>query len=96
MAAGIEAPRQEEEAASETFDKQSVTFVLEGATLEVAKVGKGYEILNCDEHVSFLKRHDRDPAAYRPDICHQVNSFKNTVISWGGRIACIGLRQHAI
>ena len=72
MAAGIEAPPQEQEIAEETFSQQSVTFVLEGATLEVAKVGKGYEILNCDEHVSFLKRHNRDPAAYRPDICHQV------------------------
>jgi hypothetical protein len=52
----------------------SVTFVLEGANLEVAKVGKSYELLNCDDHSGFLRRHDKDPAHYRPDICHQASA----------------------
>uniref|UniRef100_A0A1D1ZTI4 Ribosomal RNA small subunit methyltransferase NEP1 n=1 Tax=Auxenochlorella protothecoides TaxID=3075 RepID=A0A1D1ZTI4_AUXPR len=72
MAPGIVPPREEDEAAAETSSQQSVTFVLEGATLETAKVGKGYELLNCDDHTSFLKRHGRDPAQYRPDIAHQA------------------------
>ncbi len=31
-----------------------------------------YQLLNSDDHVKYLMRHDRDPADYRPDIVHQV------------------------
>ena len=34
-------------------------------------MGKGYQILNCDDHANFLRRHGKDPADYRPDIIHQ-------------------------
>ena len=30
------------------------TFVLEKATLETAKIGKGYALLNCDDHANFI------------------------------------------
>ncbi len=33
---------------------------------------QGYQLLNCDDHASFLRRHGKDPAQYRPDICHQA------------------------
>lgn len=46
--------------------------MLDGANLEIAKVGKGYQLLNCDDHANFLKRNNKDPAQYRPDICHQA------------------------
>ena len=46
-------------------------FVLEKASLETAKIGKGYQLLNCDDHANFLRRNGRDPASYRPDIVHQ-------------------------
>ena len=46
--------------------------VLEGAALETVKVGKGYELLNCDDHAHILKKHKREPAECRPDISHQV------------------------
>ncbi|KAH8972560.1 hypothetical protein BDL97_02G204500 [Sphagnum fallax] len=49
-----------------------VIFVLEKASLEVAKVGKNYQLLNCEDHATFLKKHKRDPALYRPDILHQA------------------------
>ncbi|KAJ7548576.1 hypothetical protein O6H91_07G017800 [Diphasiastrum complanatum] len=49
-----------------------VIFVLEKASLETAKVGKNYQLLNCDDHANFLRKHKRDPAAYRPDILHQA------------------------
>lgn len=49
-----------------------VYFVLERATLEPAKVGKDYAMLNCDDHSAFLRKHKRDPANYRPDILHQA------------------------
>ena len=72
MPPGIEAPPAEEEALA-AAGKPGVIFVLENASLETAKVGKGYELLNCDDHAHFLRRHERDPALYRPDICHQAS-----------------------
>lgn len=33
---------------------------------------QAFVLLNCDDHASFLRRHDKDPALYRPDICHQA------------------------
>ncbi|KAJ8622996.1 hypothetical protein MRB53_031525 [Persea americana] len=52
--------------------KAGVIFVLERASLEVAKVGKTYQILNSDDHSNFLRKHNRNPADYRPDIVHQA------------------------
>lgn len=37
----------------------------------MSQVGKGFELLNCDDHAGFLRRHKRDPAQCRPDIAHQ-------------------------
>jgi len=54
------------------FEKgQGIIIVLEGATLEVGKVGKTMQLLNCDDHKNFLTRHEKDPSDYRPDITHQ-------------------------
>ena len=33
---------------------------------------QGFELLNCDDHQGFLKKHGRDPADSRPDITHQA------------------------
>lgn len=33
---------------------------------------QSYQLLNCDDHASYLMKHKKDPALYRPDICHQV------------------------
>eukprot|EP00262_Sarcandra_glabra_P001980 TRINITY_DN12178_c0_g1_i2.p1 TRINITY_DN12178_c0_g1~~TRINITY_DN12178_c0_g1_i2.p1 ORF type:complete len:259 (+),score=48.60 TRINITY_DN12178_c0_g1_i2:171-947(+) len=52
--------------------KAGIIFVLERASLEVAKVGKTYQILNSDDHANFLRKHNRNPADYRPDIVHQA------------------------
>ena len=38
---------------------------------------QGYQLLNCDDHKSFLTRHGKDPAEYRPDICHQVKAYNS-------------------
>lgn len=35
-------------------------------------MAQDYTILNCDDHHSFLHKHKRDPADYRPDILHQA------------------------
>jgi hypothetical protein len=31
-----------------------------------------YQLLNCDDHATYLLKHKRDPALYRPDITHQA------------------------
>ncbi|KAJ4964328.1 hypothetical protein NE237_024267 [Protea cynaroides] len=49
-----------------------VIFILERASLEVAKVGKTYQLLNSDDHVNFLLKHGKDPKNYRPDIAFQA------------------------
>ncbi|KAL8202670.1 UNVERIFIED_CONTAM: 18S rRNA pseudouridine methyltransferase [Gekko kuhli] len=51
--------------------KRRLVVVLEGASLETVKVGKTYELLNCDKHKSVLLRNGRDPGVVRPDITHQ-------------------------
>jgi rRNA small subunit pseudouridine methyltransferase Nep1 len=62
-----------------TFHERETTrrviVVLEGSTLEIAKLGKSkdakYSLLNGDDHTSILKKHGKNPADYRPDITHQ-------------------------
>ena len=44
--------------------------------VSAAQVGKGYAILNHDDHKNFLRKHKRDPTEYRPDILHQVCARK--------------------
>jgi rRNA small subunit pseudouridine methyltransferase Nep1 len=90
MVGGIEIAALEEEHAAATTEKQSVIFILENANLETAKVGKNYELLNCDDHTSFLKRHKRDPALYRPDICHQaLLAILDSPLNKAGRIKAV-------
>ncbi|RKO87088.1 Alpha/beta knot methyltransferase [Blyttiomyces helicus] len=49
--------------------------VLEQASLETVKLGKGkeghYALLNCDDHHHILKKNNRDISESRPDISHQ-------------------------
>ncbi|GMY34399.1 ribosomal RNA small subunit methyltransferase NEP1-like [Fagus crenata] len=53
-------------------NKARFIFILENASLEVAKVGKTYQLLNSDNHAYFLKQNIRNPADYGPDIVHQA------------------------
>eukprot|EP00949_MAST-11_sp_MAST-11-sp1_P004538 g4538.t1 len=50
--------------------KRLIIF-LDEAKLETVKTSRGYELLNCDDHRNFHKKHRRDAADSRPDICHQ-------------------------
>ncbi|XP_015787869.1 ribosomal RNA small subunit methyltransferase NEP1 [Tetranychus urticae] len=45
--------------------------VLENANLEVVKIGNKFELLNCDDHISQIRKYKKDPAFCRPDITHQ-------------------------
>lgn len=35
-------------------------------------MGNTFELLNCDDHLNILKKHNRDPGSCRPDITHQT------------------------
>lgn len=72
MVGGLAPPVKEEEEEAAKSAKQGVIFVLEEAQLEVGKVGHKHVLLNCDDHQNFLLKHKKDPALYRPDICHQA------------------------
>jgi len=70
--------------------KPGVIFVLERACLEVAKVGKTFQILNSDDHVNFLKKQNRNPADYRPDILHQaVLAILDSPLTKAGRLQAL-------
>ena len=65
-------------------------FVLEKATLETAKIGKGYQILNCDDHANFLRRHGKEPADFRPDIVHQeLLAILDSPLNKAGRVNAV-------
>ena len=52
--------------------EKRLIVVLENANLETIKIGKVYELLNCDRHKNHLLKYKRDPNANaRPDITHQ-------------------------
>ncbi|KAL3098792.1 hypothetical protein niasHT_024546 [Heterodera trifolii] len=45
--------------------------VIEDCSLEVAKVGAEHVVLCSDKHANWLRKQNRDPAQFRPDILHQ-------------------------
>ncbi|KAI8471599.1 MAG: pre-rRNA processing protein [Monoraphidium minutum] len=69
---GLAPPPLEEEERREVESGQGVIFILDGAQLETAQVGKSYQLLNCDDHAGYLKKHSKDPSLFRPDIAHQA------------------------
>ena len=72
------------------LDGGGYVFVLELATLETAKVGKGYAILNCDDHANFIRRHGKQPGDHRPDICHQaLLAILDSPLNKAGRVKAI-------
>jgi len=50
---------------------KQLIVILESACLETVSTKKGYELLNCDDHQSIMKKHNRDFSLSRPDITHQ-------------------------
>ncbi|XP_039073446.1 ribosomal RNA small subunit methyltransferase NEP1 [Hyaena hyaena] len=65
------APKRPRLGAGNKTGGRRLIVVLEGASLETVKVGKTYELLNCDKHKSVLLKNGRDPGEVRPDITHQ-------------------------
>ncbi|XP_076940744.1 uncharacterized protein LOC143610041 [Bidens hawaiensis] len=76
-------------------DKNSpgVIFILEKASLEVAKVAKSYQLLNSEDHANFLKKNNRNPAEYRPDISHQaILNILDSPLNKAGKLRALYVR----
>ncbi|XVE95782.1 hypothetical protein REPUB_Repub02eG0163600 [Reevesia pubescens] len=74
-------------------NKPGVIFVLEKASLEVAKVGKSFQLLNSDDHAHFLRKNNKNPADYRPDITHQaLLSILDSPVNKAGRLQAVYVR----
>lgn len=53
--------------------RRQVIIILDMAQLETVKTKKGdFELLNCDDHINIMRKHNKDPQKFRPDILHQV------------------------
>src|SRR5579871_4232306 len=68
-----------------------VIVVLEGATLEIARLGRSadskYVLLSGEDHQGLLKKHGKNPADYRPDITHQcLLTLLDSPLSKAGRL----------
>ena len=84
----METPKLDEDSAA--VPGEGYIFVLEKATLEAAKIGKAYQILNCDDHANFLRRHGKDPANFRPDIVHQeLLAILDSPLNKAGRVNAV-------
>ncbi|KAJ3314016.1 hypothetical protein HDV04_001322 [Boothiomyces sp. JEL0838] len=68
-------PPKVPKSASEKAATKRLIVVLEQASLETVKLGKGkeghYVLMNCDDHHHILKKEGRDVSESRPDITHQ-------------------------
>lgn len=85
--------------ASTDKDSGRLIVVLSNASLETYRAshanGKGpygrdekYSLLNSDEHISIMRKMNRDISEARPDITHQVrSSWLTQLVSTNYRIA---------
>ncbi|XP_076441459.1 ribosomal RNA small subunit methyltransferase NEP1-like [Babylonia areolata] len=58
-------------AAAAKKNQKRLIVILENATLETVKMGKVFELLNCDRHKNLGRKAKRDITQCRPDITHQ-------------------------
>uniref|UniRef100_A0A803QPJ3 Uncharacterized protein n=1 Tax=Cannabis sativa TaxID=3483 RepID=A0A803QPJ3_CANSA len=74
-------------------DQPGLIFILEKASLEVAKVGKTYQLLSSDEHSHFLMKNKKNPGDYRPDITHQaLLMILDSPLNKAGRLRAVYVR----
>jgi len=62
----------EDDKGTSSSQERQIIVILDLASLETVKTKKGdFQLLNCDDHVGLMKKYNKDPAQYRPDIAHQ-------------------------
>ncbi|MFS7923473.1 putative tRNA (pseudouridine(54)-N(1))-methyltransferase [Helianthus anomalus] len=91
--AGIPVNLSEQQQQGNDNNSPGVIFVLEKASLEVAKVGKSYQLLNSEDHANFLRKNNRNPAEYRPDISHQaILNILDSPLNKAGKLRALYVR----
>ncbi|XP_065879111.1 uncharacterized protein [Euphorbia lathyris] len=73
--------------------KSGVIFVLEKASLTLAFVGRRFQILNPDEHATFMRKKNMNPYNYRPDIVHEaLCEIMDSRLRMAGRLKAVYIR----
>ncbi|XP_076936089.1 uncharacterized protein LOC143603045 [Bidens hawaiensis] len=91
--AGIPVNLNDKQQQGDNKNGQGVIFILEKAFLEVAKVGKSYQLLNSEDHANFLKKNNRNLAEYRPDISHQaILNILDSPLNKAGKLKALYVR----
>ena len=67
----IDRARLEQTSKTAGKEEKRLIVVLEDAPLETVKSGKGFGLLNVDEHAHILRKVGREFTSARPDITHQ-------------------------
>ena len=68
--------------------------VLESANLETVKSGKGFGLLNVDEHVGILRKLNKDFSQARPDITHQcLLMLLDSPLNRAGKLQVMSLKR---
>jgi rRNA small subunit pseudouridine methyltransferase Nep1 len=90
-----EEPESDAEEAEETNDTtttsdKEITVILDIASLEIVKTKKGdFQLLNCDDHIGLMRKHNKDPQDYRPDIIHQeLMAVLDSPLNKAGKVKC--------
>eukprot|EP00122_Pirum_gemmata_P011639 Pgem_evm1s10783 len=55
----------------EKDSQKRLIVILDRACLETGKVGKDFQLLNCDDHQNILRKNGKEISMARPDITHQ-------------------------
>ncbi|KAF2302103.1 hypothetical protein GH714_032749 [Hevea brasiliensis] len=71
--------------------KPGLIFVLERALWKLLKLERcSYQILNSDDHANFLRKNNKNPADYRPDIVYQaLLSILDSPVNKAGRLRAV-------
>lgn len=83
-----EVESEEEDVTTDSTKQQQVYIILDGAQLETVKTKKGdFQLMNCDDHVTIMKRTGKDPQMFRPDIVHQeLMAILDSPLNKAGRV----------
>lgn len=58
---------------------------------------QSYVLLNCDDHATYLAKHKKDAALYRPDICHQaLLMILDSPLNKAGKVKVRARAAHAV
>jgi rRNA small subunit pseudouridine methyltransferase Nep1 len=71
-------------------NSKEITVILDIASLEIVKTKKGdFQLLNCDDHIGLMRKHNKDPQDYRPDIIHQeLMAVLDSPLNKAGKVKC--------